>query len=403
MMPTIKERSVNMSLYFDQTATTQVSQKAGEAITKMMTEVYGNPSSLHREGMRAEDEVSKARRFFAKSCHVAEKEIYFTSGGTEGNNLVVLGIARACHRKGKHIITTTIEHPSVLNAVSHLEDVEGYEVTRLTVDANGHVILSQLEEAIREDTTLVSIMQVNNEIGSIQNVEEMGARIKAMNPATYFHVDGVQGYGKFPVNLKKSSIDAYTVSGHKLHGPKGVGFVYIKSGTKIQPLSFGGSQQQGMRPGTENAPGIVGFYTAVSETMPDMEASYKKVLGLKDYLLKELADKLPHWENNSPVSNGLYTEEVASPYIVNLRSESLKGEVILHSMEDYQIYVSTGSACSSKKLNVSHVLKAIGLNDTESDRSIRISLSLEHTRDDIDTLIQACMAVDKMFARFVKK
>lgn len=392
-----------MSLYFDQTATTQVSKAAVEIMTTMMMEIYGNPSSLHREGMRAEDEVSKARRFFAKHCHVTEKEIYFTSGGTEGNNLVVLGIPRACHRKGKHLITTTIEHPSVMNAFNHLEEVEGFEVTRLEVGASGHIDIEQLQAAIRDDTTLVSIMQVNNEVGTIQDVQQIGRIIKEMNPSTYFHVDGVQGFGKYPIHLKKSCIDAYTVSGHKLHGPKGIGFAYIKAGTKIQPLIFGGAQQLGLRPGTENAPGIVGFHTAVASTINDMEADYKKVMDLKEYLLEKLEEKLPHWHNNSPLSKGEFLEEVASPYIVNVRSESLKGEVILHSLEDYDICVSTGSACSSKKLNVSHVLKAIGLSDVENDRSIRISLSSEHTHEDIDALIQACMAIDTMFARFVKK
>ena len=391
-----------MNLYFDHAATTEISNEALEGMKRMLLVDYGNPSSLHGKGLDAEKEVNKARAYIAKFLGVKEKSLYFTSGGTESNNLCVQGVAKAYHRSGKHIITSKIEHPSVGETLSALEN-EGFEVTRLPVDHKGHISLENLRRAIRPDTILISIMHVNNEIGSIQDLQSIGQVVKEENPNTLFHVDGVQGYGKFAINLEKCQIDLYSASGHKIHGPKGVGIAYIREAVKIVPLQYGGGQQKGIRPGTENVSGIIGMYEATKQFVLSNKERYQQVLELKAYFVKMLVEQLPNWYVNSRYSNGDFEKEIASPYIVSIRSKSIKGEVLLHSLEDDKIAVSTGSACSSKKLNVSHVLKAIGLSDEESDKSIRISFTYTQTKKEIDYLIEALKKNDKLFGRFVKK
>lgn len=369
---------------------------------QMLDELYGNPSSKHFEGLYVEEKIAKARKFFAKEIGVTKDEIYFTSGGTEGNNIAVFGTAKGYKRDGDHIIVSPIEHPSVGSAIATLED-EGFRVTRASVDDKGFIDIDALIDAIEDATVLVSIMHVNNEIGTMQDVEQIGKRIKEKNPKTIFHVDGVQCFMKFPMNVKTCKIDLFTASSHKIKGPKGSGFIFVKNGLKVRPLFYGGTQQKGIRPGTENVPGIIGFYEAAQVMKKNMKANYEVVGKLKAYLVSEVEDKLPNWTLNSPVSDGGWEKESSSPYIVSLRTESLKGEVMLHGLEDYKICVSTGSACSSKKLNVSHVLKAVGLTDVENDKSIRVSFSPEQTNEDIDELVKACVAVDQMFGRFIKK
>jgi len=391
-----------MNLYFDSTATTRVCPQAIKAMKEVLEIDYGNPSSKHFQGMKAEDRIVEARKFMAKTIKAKKDEIYFTSGGTESNNLAVQGVARAYKRDGRHIITTSIEHPSVGSAFAALEE-EGFKVSYVKNDEYGFVDLNHLEALIGPDTMLVSIMQVNNEIGTIQSIESIGHLIKKTNPKTLFHIDGVQGFMKFPIDVKKALVDLYSASSHKIRGPKGMGFLYVKQGLKIRPLLYGGSQQKGIRPGTENVPGIVGFYAAAKENERQVNKHYEKVFELKDYLLKEVSTKLPEWKLTSPLSIGDINQEVSSPYIISLRSKSLKGEVVLHALEDYKICVSTGSACSSKKLNVSHVLKALGINDADNDRAIRISVSYDQGRQEIDTLIDALVNIDAMFGRFVKK
>jgi cysteine desulfurase len=396
------ESSEFMNLYFDHAATTKVCDEALTAIENAALVTYGNPSSMHYIGMKAEDLVEEARKFMSRQLFVSDKEIYFTSGGTESNNLAVQGVAKAYIRDGKHIITTKIEHPSVGSTFKQLED-EGFDVTYIDVDSKGYVNLEQLEESIRKDTTLVSIMQVNNEIGCIQNLEAIGTLIKSVNSRTLLHVDGVQGFMKLPISIKRAKIDLYSASSHKIYGPKGSGLLYIKQGTKIRPLQFGGSQQKGIRPGTENVPGIAGFYKAAESISKDMKDNYIKVLALKEYFLENLALKLPKWGSHSIPSNGNYESEISSPYIINFRTISIKGEVVLHALEDYKISVSTGSACSSKKLNISHVLKALNLEDVESDRAVRISFSHHQTKEDIDELFRALIEIDAMFGKFIKR
>ncbi|WZL80022.1 cysteine desulfurase family protein [Vallitaleaceae bacterium 9-2] len=391
-----------MNLYFDHAATTPLCNEALKAMQRMLQIDYGNPSSLHAKGLDAENEVNKARNYIAKLLGVKEKAIYFTSGGTESNNLCIQGVARAYHRSGKHIITSKIEHASVGETFTFLEN-QGFEVTRLPVDHTGQVSLDVLRRAIRPDTTMVSIMHVNNELGTIQDIQSIGKIIKEVNPNTLFHVDGVQGFGKFNLQLKQCQVDMYSASGHKIYGPKGVGFAYIDENIKIIPLQYGGSQQKGVRPGTENVAGIVGMYEAAKQMMLTNEERYSRLIELKAYFVERLVEELPDWYVNSRYSTGVFDKEIASPYIVNIRSKSIKGEVLLHSLEDDKIAVSTGSACSSKKLNVSHVLKAIGLSDEESDKSIRISFTHSQSKEDVDCLIDALKKNDKIFGRFVKK
>ncbi len=391
-----------MNLYFDNAATTKVCDEAIKAIHEMVDDYYGNPSSKHFEGLHVEEKIEKARKFFAKEIGCTKDELYFTSGGTEGNNIAVFGTAKGYRRDGDHIIVSPIEHPSVGTAVSMLED-EGFRVTQAKVNSHGFINIDDLIEQVQESTIMVSIMHVNNEIGSIQDIATIGKKIKEKNPSALFHVDGVQGFMKFPLNVKQAKVDIYTASSHKIKGPKGSGFIYVRSGLKVKPLFYGGSQQKGLRPGTENVPGIIGFYEAGIKMKQDLFDRYKKVLELKKHLIKGIGEELPNWKVNSPESNGEFEEECSSPYIVSLRTESLKGEVMLHGLEDYKICVSTGSACSSKKLNVSHVLKSLGLSDEENDKSIRISFSPDQTIEDVDQLVNACKAVDLMFGRFIKK
>lgn len=391
-----------MNLYFDTTATTYVCEEAITAMNQVMREEYGNPSSLHSKGMKIEQRVSEAKKFFAACLGVSDKEIFFTSGGTESNNLAIQGCAKAYQRDGKHIITTAFEHPSVGSTISALE-ADGFEVTRISVNADGTIDPTDIVDAIRPDTILVSVMQVNNEIGLIQDIVTIGKRIKDKKKDIIFHVDGIQGFMKFDLNLKAAMVDLYSASSHKINGPKGSGFLYIRQSTKIKPITYGGSQQSGIRPGTENVPGIIGFYEAAKRNSQEKIVHFEKVASLKEHLMTLIADKLPQWHMNSGVTVRSFDEPIWSPYIISVRSKSIKGEVILHALEDYQIYVSTGSACSSKKLNISHVLKSIGLKDEESDRTIRISLSPEQQEEDIRFLVESLVKIDAMFGKFTKK
>ena len=388
--------------YFDYTATTQVCEKSIEAMNHAMREDIGNPSSLHYKGVESENHLSKVRHLVAQQLHVQAKEIYFTSGGTESNNLAILGAVNGNKRKGKHIISTSFEHASVKETLKALEH-EGYRISYLKHFKNGQIDISELISLLCEDTILVTMMHVNNEVGTVLPIKEIGDQIKSYRKDIYFHVDGVQSFMKFPVNCHETKIDFYSASAHKIHGPKGCGFLYVREGSKMSPLFRGGSQEKALRAGTQNVPGIVGLGGAIEDLSSMLHERYQKVLALKEYFTRELEKKLPNYQLNSVASKGIIEEEVASPYVISVQSSSLKGEVILHALEDYKICVSTGSACSSKKLNVSHVLKAIGLTDVESDRSIRISFDPEQSTEDIDYLLLSLETIDRQFGRFVKK
>ena len=330
-----------MEAYFDNSATTRCNRLAAELMTHILLEDYGNPSSLHTKGMNAEQYIKKAKAQLAKILKVNEKEIVFTSGGTESNNMALLGAAYANRRAGKHIISTGIEHASVYQPLIFLEQ-QGFEVTYLSVDHEGRISLEELEQAVREDTILVSIMHVNNEIGTIQPIEEAAKRIKQKNPNTLFHVDAIQSFGKLRIYPSRMGIDLLSVSGHKIHGPKGIGFLYIRDKIKVQPIIYGGGQQKNMRSGTENVAGIAGLGLAAEELYRDFEEKIDKLYALRQYFIDGI-QKL-----EGVTINGKLSREEAAAHVVSVSFEHIRAEVLLHALEERGIFVSTHSTCSSK-------------------------------------------------------
>lgn len=365
-----------MEAYLDNSATTRCSDRAFVLMQKVLLEDYGNPSSLHMKGVEAERYVKAAREKIAKTLKVTEKEIIFTSGGTESNNLAILGTAFANRRTGNRIITTAVEHASVANPMKFLEK-EGFEVIYLPVDENGVISLKDLEEALSDQTILVSLMHVNNEIGAVEPVEEAAALVHEKCPKALVHVDAIQSYGKFRIYPKKSGIDLLSVSGHKIHGPKGSGFLYVKEKTKIKPIIYGGGQQNGMRSGTENVPGIAGLGEAAAEIYEDFKEKQDRLYALKERFIREVTT-IPGVSVNGK------TGRDSAPHIVSVSVEGVRAEVLLHSLEDKQIYVSSGSACSSNKPAVSRTLKGIGLKQNLLDSTVRFSFSVHTTEEEID-------------------
>lgn len=365
-----------MEAYLDNSATTRCLENVRDIVVKTMMEDYGNPSSRHRKGMEAEKYLRDAREKIARTLKVNEKEIFFTSGGTESNNWALVGAALANRRAGMHIITTAVEHAAVIQPMMYLEE-QGFRVTYLPVDRYGRISLSALQEAVCEDTILVSVMYVNNELGAVEPVEEVGRFLKERHPNILFHVDAIQAYGKYRIFPKRLGIDMLSVSGHKIHGPKGVGFLYINERVKIRPLILGGGQQKGMRSGTDNVPGIAGLGEAAREAYQDFEEKRAHLLALKKYFMEEAA-KLP-----DVVLNSLPGEEGA-PHIVSVSFRGVRSEVLLHALEERGIYVSSGSACSSnKKLPVSTVLKEIGMERDLLDATLRFSFSRFNTEEEL--------------------
>ena len=372
-------------IYLDNSATTRVCEKSAEKVLELMTQCYGNPSSLHKKGLEAQREVAHARQAVAVSLGAQPREIIFTSGGTEANNLAVLGGAAAGRRRGKRIVTTAIEHPSVLEPMRQLEK-EGFEVVFLTPDADGRVPEEAVLKAVTGDTILISVMAVNNELGSIQPIEVLKKAVTRAGAPALVHVDGVQAYGKLPLRPEKLGIDLLTVSGHKIHGPKGVGALYVSKNARILPRTFGGGQERELRPGTEAAPLIAGL-GAAAEELPDWRQAYSRMEKLRDYTLQKLSG-LEGVEVNSPVE-GL-------PYLLNFSALGIRSETMLHFLAQRGIYVSSGSACAKGKQ--SHVLKAAGLPDSRISSAIRVSFSRENTERDADALAEgvreglACLA-----------
>ena len=372
-------------IYLDNSATTRVCEKSAEKVLELMTQCYGNPSSLHKKGLEAQREVAHARQAVAVSLSAQPREIIFTSGGTEANNLAVLGGAAAGRRRGKRIVTTAIEHPSVLEPMRQLEK-EGFEVVFLTPDADGRVPEEAVLKAVTGDTILISVMAVNNELGSIQPIEVLKKAVKRAGALALVHVDGVQAYGKLPLRPEKLGIDLLTVSGHKIHGPKGVGALYVSKNARILPRTFGGGQERELRPGTEAAPLIAGLGAAVEE-LPDWRQAYSRMEKLRDYTLQKLSG-LEGVEVNSPVEG--------FPYLLNFSALGIRSETMLHFLAQRGIYVSSGSACAKGKQ--SHVLKAAGLPDSRISSAIRVSFSRENTERDADALAEgvreglACLA-----------
>ena len=381
-----------MEAYFDNSATTRVLDSVKDIVVKTMTEDYGNPAAKHRKGMEAEQYIRDARKIIADTMKVQEKEILFTSGGSESNNMALFGAAWANQRAGKHIISTSIEHPSVYNPLGVLEEL-GFEVTILPVDHDGHISLKELEEAIRPDTILVSTMYVNNEVGAVEPVEEISKIIKAKNPSTLYHVDAIQAYGKYVIRPKKQGIDLLSVSSHKIHGPKGVGFLYIRNGVKIKPLIYGGGQQAGMRSGTENVPGVAGFGAAAKEMYTNHAEKVQKLIELKDYMTDRLG------EIEGTVINSK-KGEASAPQIVSVSFEGVRSEVLLHALEDKGVYVSSGSACSSNHPGISGTLKGIGVAQKLLDSTIRMSFGMFNTKEEVDYTIDVLKELVPVLRRY---
>lgn len=365
-----------MEAYLDNSATTRVSDDVKNIMVKVMTEDYGNPSSLHMKGVEAERYIKQSREIIARTLKVSEKEILFTSGGTESNNTALIGTAMANKRKGNHIITSMIEHASVSNPVKYLEK-QGFRITWLPVDRQGRVNPDDVKEAICDDTILISVMYVNNEIGSVQPIDEIAQIIEQSKKDIIFHVDAIQAYGKIHIYPKRQKIDLMSVSGHKIHGPKGTGFLYIKDKTKINPIIFGGGQEKGMRSGTENVPGIAGLGVACRNADKAIDDKIEKMYGLKDYFIQKIS-KIEGTQVNS--LNG----HDSAPHIVSVSFSGVRSEVLLHSLEDRQIYVSAGSACSSNKPAVSATLTGIGLDKELLDSTLRFSFSTDTTKEQLD-------------------
>ncbi|MBM6666792.1 cysteine desulfurase [Lacrimispora saccharolytica] len=384
-----------MEIYLDNSATTRAYPEVAELVTKLMLEDYGNPSALHQKGVDAEQYLRRARETMAKILKVQEKEIYFTSGGTESNNWALVGTALAMQRMGKHIITTQIEHPAVQAPVSFLEEM-GFTVTRLGVSREGMIDLQELEEAITPETILVSVMFVNNEIGSVEPVAEIGERIKRKNPNTVFHVDAIQAFSKLPIYPKKMNIDLLSVSGHKFHGPKGTGMLYIREKTRIRPVILGGGQQNGMRSGTENVPGAAGMALAAEMVYGKLKESRAHMYRLREHLIHGLQAM-----ENVTVHGA--DGEQAAPHIVNASFLGVRSEVLLHTLENEGIYVSAGSACSSHKRAGSPTLTAIGASKAEMESSVRFSFSENTTPEEIDTVLEVLNRVIPMLRRFTRK
>lgn len=384
-----------MEVYFDNSATTRVSESVQKKMIQMMQEEYGNPSSLHTKGVIAENYVKEAKKQIANTMKVQEKEIIFTSGGTESNNLAIIGTAMANKRTGNHIITTVIEHPSVSNTVNFLEE-QGFRVTRLPVDKDGILSLKALEEAVCEETILVSMMYVNNEIGAVEPIEEAIKIIKKKNAKTYIHVDAIQAYGKYVIRPKRIGIDLLSVSSHKIHGPKGIGFLYINEKVKIKPIVFGGGQQKNMRSGTENVPGIVGLGQAAYEIYQNYEEKIAKLREQKQTFI-EGVQKLEGTQVNGK------TGEDSAPHIVSVSFDGVRSEVLLHALEERGIYVSAGSACSSNKPSVSSTLKSIGLQKEYLDSTLRFSFGVYNTLDEVEYTLSVLAEILPMLRRFRRK
>ena len=389
-----------MEAYFDNSATTRVFDSVRDIVVKTMTEDYGNPSAKHRKGMEAEQYVRQAAADIAKTLKVRDKEILFTSGGTESNNMALIGTAMANQRAGKHIISTRIEHASVYNPLAYLEQ-QGFEVTYLSVDSQGHISLEELEAAIRPDTILVSIMHTNNEIGALQPIEEAGALIKQMNPDTLFHVDAVQGFGKSRIYPKKMHIDLLSVSGHKIHGPKGVGLLYVGDKVKIQPIVFGGGQQQNLRSGTENVPGIAGLAKAAEMLYSRFDEDHARLCACKRRFIEGVRE-LDQVTVNGLLPDAPYGEGTAA-HIVSVSFAGVRSEVLLHALEDKGIYVSAGSACSAHKPQPSAALKAIGVDKSLLDSTIRFSFSVFTTEEEIDVCLRALYNIVPMLRRYSRR
>lgn len=361
-------------IYLDNAATTKTRPEVVEAMLPYFTESYGNPSSVYTFSAKSKEAVTKAREIIADSLGVKSNEIYFTAGGSEADNWALVAAAEAYEAKGKHIITSKIEHHAILHTCEYLEK-RGYEVTYLDVDENGVVKLDELKKAIRPDTILISIMFANNEIGTIEPIKEIGAIAK--EHGILFHTDAVQAYGHVPISADEYNIDMLSASGHKINGPKGIGFLYIRKGVKIRSFIHGGAQERRRRAGTENVPGIVGFGKAVQLAMDEMEERTKKEVEIREYLMEKVLREVPFTRINGSRTSRL-------PNNINFAFQFIEGESLLIKLDMAGICGSSGSACTSGSLDPSHVLLAIGLPHEIAHGSLRLTLSEENTMEEMD-------------------
>lgn len=383
-----------MEIYLDHAATTWAYPEVADKVKEVMCIEFGNPSSMHNKGVEAERIVKESAKKIASILKASEKEIYFTSGGTESNNWALIGAAEAMKRKGKRIITSKIEHASVASPLKYLEDL-GYEIVTIGTDKDGYIKKDDLEAAMNEETILVSVMMVNNEIGTIQPVKDISDIIKSKNKNTIFHVDAIQAFGKLKIIPKQMGIDMLSVSGHKIHGPKGTGFLYVSDKVRILPLIYGGGQQGGMRSGTDNVPGIAGLAMAAEKMYDNLAENTESMRSVKEYFIEGLKDI------DRAVINGSVSENTA-PHILNVSFVGIRSEVMLHTLEDRGIYVSSGSACSSHKRSTSATLSAIGCDNSRIESSIRFSFCETTTKEEIDTVLKTLKETVTMLARYTR-
>ena len=389
-----------MEVYLDNSATTKVFPEVAELMTKIMCEDYGNPSSLHMKGVQAEQYVRDAKGMLARILKVSERDILFTSGGTESDNLALVGCAMANRRRGNHLITTQIEHPAVLQTMHYLE-TQGFRVTYLPVGHDGVVRPEDLRNALTADTILVSVMHTNNEIGAVQPIAEIGAMIKQFNPCILFHVDAVQGFGKAKIYPKKMNIDLLSVSSHKIHGPKGMGLLYVNDKVKIQPIIYGGGQQQNLRSGTENVPGVMGMAKAAELLNNRLDRDIDYLHELKRHFIEGVR-KIENVQVNGLPEGDDFGEQTA-PHIVSVSFRGVRSEVLLHTLEEQGIYVSAGSACSARKPQPSATLKAVGVEKALLESTVRFSFSIFTTMEEIDYTLKVLYDKIPMLRRYMRR
>ena len=384
-----------MEVYFDNSATTRCYDSVKDIVVKTMTEDFGNPSAMHLKGVDAEKYVKEATKTIAGILKVQEKEILFTSGGTESDNLALIGGAMANKRNGNHIIITSVEHAAVSQPALYLQE-QGFEITYLPVDAQGRVKMEALEAVLRPDTIMVSTMLVNNEVGAVMPVEEIAKLVHEKSPKALYHVDAIQGFGKYRIYPKKMGIDLLAVSGHKIHGPKGVGFLYVDSHVKLKPIIFGGGQQGGMRSGTENVPGIAGIAKAAQIMYDNYDQDIEKLYDLKKCFIEGVKTIDRVIVNGPDCMDG-------APHIVSVSFSGVRSEVLLHSLEDKGIYVSAGSACSAHKPQPSATLMAMGVPKDLLSSTIRFSFSVFTTMEEINYTLEALYDIIPMLRKYTRK
>lgn len=380
-----------MEVYFDNAATTVVYPEVADLVLKLMKEDYGNPSSLHQKGVDAGNYIKKAKETIAKELKVDNREIVFTSGGTESNNMALVGSALANKRAGNKIITSVIEHASINSTMTFLKEM-GFDICYIDVDKNGIINMEKLRDEIDDNTILVSVMYVNNEIGAVEPISEIAELIKEKNPKTLFHVDAIQGFGKYHIYPKRTGIDLMSISGHKIHGPKGTGALFIKDKTKIKPIIYGGGQQEGFRSGTENVPGYAGLSLATEISYKNLDERVARMKEVKERIVAGVSD-----------IEGVYINHGEAPHILSITFTGVRSEVMLHALEERGIYVSSGSACSSNKQSESTVLKAIGLPKDRQDSTLRFSFSGYNTTEEADYTIATIKELLPIYRKYVRK